>query len=103
VAARLAGLQCWVLRVLDQEGVVVPVRTDSNRRLYSDNDIALLARVRYLMESPPKGRGVNIAGIKVILEMEREHQQQAHQLADSEGAVMALTRVNSSLSVVETK
>ncbi len=66
VAARLAGLPCWVLRVLDQEGIVVPVRTDSNRRLYCDNDIALLARVRYLTEE----RGVNVAGVKVILEME---------------------------------
>ena len=66
VAARLAGLPCWVLRVLDQEGIVIPVRTDSNRRLYSDNDIALLNRVRYLTEE----RGVNIAGVKVILEME---------------------------------
>lgn len=67
VAARLAGLPCWVLRVLDQEGIVVPVRTDSNRRLYSDQDIALLARVRYLTEE----RGVNIAGVKVILELEQ--------------------------------
>lgn len=69
VAARLAGLPLWVLRVLDQEGVVVPVRTDSNRRLYCDADIALLARVRHLTEE----RGVNIPGVKVILEMEREH------------------------------
>ena len=66
VAARLAGLPCWVLRVLDQEGIVVPVRTDSNRRLYSDHDLSLLARVQYLM----KERGVNIEGVKVILEME---------------------------------
>ena len=67
VAARLAGLPCWVLRVLDQEGIVVPVRTESNRRLYSDVDIATLNRVRHLTEE----RGVNIAGVKVILEMER--------------------------------
>ena len=67
VAARLAGLPCWVLRVLDQEGIVVPVRTDSNRRLYCDNDITLLSRVRYLTEE----RGVNIAGVKVILEIEK--------------------------------
>ena len=65
VAARLAGLPCWVLRVLDQEGIVIPIRTDSNRRLYSDNDIALLARVQELTK-----RGVNIPGIKIILEME---------------------------------
>jgi len=67
VAARLAGLPCWVLRVLGQEGIVVPVRTDSNRRLYSDADIATLHRVRHLTED----RGVNIAGVKVILEMEK--------------------------------
>lgn len=67
VAARLVELPGWVLRVLDQEGVVVPSRTESNRRLYSDNDIALLNRVRYLTEE----LGVNIAGVKVILEMER--------------------------------
>ena len=67
VAARLAGLPCWILRVLDQEGVVVPQRTGSNRRLYSDVDIKTLARVRHLTE----GRGVNVAGVKVILEMER--------------------------------
>lgn len=71
VAARLAGLPCWVLRVLDQEGIVVPVRTESNRRLYSDRDIAILAHVRHLTE----GRGVNIAGVKVILEMERTSAQ----------------------------
>lgn len=73
VAARLAGLPCWVLRVLDQEGIVVPVRTDSNRRLYSDADIATLNRVRHLTEE----RGVNIAGVKVILEMERTASQGA--------------------------
>ncbi len=71
VAARLAGLPGWVLRVLDNEGIVVPLRTDSNRRLYSDHDIAVLARVQYLM----KERKVNIEGVKVILEMERERDE----------------------------
>ena len=65
VAARLAGLPCWVLRVLDQEGIVVPVRTESNRRLYSDADIKTLGYVRHLTEE----RGVNVAGVKVILEL----------------------------------
>ena len=67
VAARLAGLPGWILRVLDQEGIVAPQRTGSNRRLYSDADIKTLARVRELTEN----RGVNVAGVKVILEMER--------------------------------
>ena len=80
VAARLAGLPCWVLRVLDQEEIVVPARTDSNRRLYSDQDIAILARVRHLTEE----RGVNIAGVKVILEIELDRDHHAR-IAGMEG------------------
>jgi MerR family transcriptional regulator/heat shock protein HspR len=66
VAAKLTGLPAWLLRLLDQEGIVVPTRTEKNRRLYSDNDVARLQRIRYLTEE----RGVNVAGVKVILEME---------------------------------
>ena len=66
VAAKLAGLPSWTLRVLDREGIVRPQRTAKDRRLYSDRDIALLARVRYLTEQ----RGVNMNGVRLILEME---------------------------------
>jgi MerR family transcriptional regulator/heat shock protein HspR len=66
VAAKLAGLPLWTLRVLDREGIVRPQRTAKDRRLYSNRDIELLARVRYLTEQ----RGVNMNGVRVILEME---------------------------------
>ena len=66
IAAKLAGLPSWTLRVLDKEGVVRPQRTAKDRRLYSDRDVALLARIRYLTEE----RGVNMNGVKLILEME---------------------------------
>ena len=67
VAAKLAELPTWTLRVLDKEGIVRPQRTAKDRRLYSDKDIAHLARIRYLTEE----RGVNMAGVKLILEMEQ--------------------------------
>ncbi len=66
IAARLAGLPSWTLRVLDKEGIVRPRRTAKDRRLYSDRDLALLARIRYLSEE----RGVNMNGVRLILEME---------------------------------
>jgi MerR family transcriptional regulator/heat shock protein HspR len=69
VAAKLAGLPTWTLRVLDKEGIVRPQRTAKDRRLYSDRDIARLARIRYLTEE----RGVNMAGVKLILEMEQSN------------------------------
>src|SRR5438105_12746552 len=68
VAARLAGLPAWMLRLLDQEGIVIPTRTEKNRRLYSDNDLERLERIRYLTVE----RGVNMAGVKVILEMDAD-------------------------------
>lgn len=68
VAAKLAGLPSWTLRVLDKEGIVCPQRTAKDRRLYSDCDIAKLSRVRYLSEE----RGVNMNGVKLILELEQQ-------------------------------
>jgi len=37
VAAKLVRLPAWTLRVLDEQGIVVPKRTGKNRRLYSDS------------------------------------------------------------------
>ena len=67
VAAKLAGLPCWMLRQLDAEGLVTPVRTATNRRLYSESDVARLAHIRYLTNE----RRVNVAGVRYILEIER--------------------------------
>ena len=85
IAAKLAGLPSWTLRVLDKEGIVRPQRTAKDRRLYSDRDIALLARIRYLTEE----RGVNMNGVRLILEMEgygpaKEPETRVH--ADQAGA-----------------
>ena len=68
VAAKLAGLPAWTLRVLDEQGIVAPKRTDKNRRLYSDKDIVTLARVRTLTEID----GVNMNGVRLILRLEQE-------------------------------
>ncbi len=68
VAAKLAGLPAWTLRVLDEQGIVAPKRTEKNRRLYSDRDIVTLARVRTLTEID----GVNMNGVRLILRLEQE-------------------------------
>jgi MerR family transcriptional regulator, heat shock protein HspR len=66
VAAKLAGLKCWMLRQLDNEGLVTPVRTSNNRRLYSDNDVSRLEHIQYLITDV----GANVAAVKYILEIE---------------------------------
>jgi MerR family transcriptional regulator/heat shock protein HspR len=66
VAAKLVQLPAWTLRVLDEQGIVVPKRTGKNRRLYSDSDLSKLVRVRTLTEE----QGVNMNGVRIILQLE---------------------------------
>ena len=66
VVSKLVELPVWTLRALDKAGVVKPKRIGKKSRLYSLKDIKKLEYVHYLMED----NGVNIHGIKMILEME---------------------------------
>lgn len=67
VAARLVGVYPHTLRTIERAGLVGPSRTEGNVRLYSDFDVARLQQVIALMEE-----GVNLAGIKMILEMHED-------------------------------
>ena len=63
IAASLAGCHPRTLRIYEEEGLVEPVRTDSNIRLYSDLDLQRVRIIRYLTQQ----RGVNLAGVKMLL------------------------------------
>ena len=65
VAANLAGVHPRTLRIYEEEGLLQPVRTSTNIRLYSDEDIARVRAIRYLT----RRRGVNLAGVKIILQL----------------------------------
>jgi len=68
VVSKLVDLPVWTLRQLDKSGVVKPKRIGRKSRLYSLKDVKRLEYVHYLMED----KGVNIHGIKIILEKESE-------------------------------
>ncbi|MGD0335923.1 MAG: MerR family transcriptional regulator [Candidatus Omnitrophota bacterium] len=68
VVSRLVTLPVWTLRQLDKAGIVSPKRIGKKSRLYSLKDMRRLEYVHYLMEV----RHVNIHGIKIILEKEKE-------------------------------
>ncbi len=69
VAARLAGMHPQTLRQYDRLGLVSPGRTSGRGRRYSPRDVALLREVQRLSQE----EGVNLAGIKRILELETEN------------------------------
>ncbi len=66
VAAQLAGMHPQTLRQYDRLGLVTPDRTAGRGRRYSARDIVVLREVQRLSQD----EGVNLAGIKRILELE---------------------------------
>ena len=66
VAAELAGMHAQTLRQYDRLGLVTPGRTGGGGRRYSARDVALLREVQRLSQL----EGVNLAGIKRIIELE---------------------------------
>src|ERR1700759_4429956 len=68
VAATLAGMHPQTLRQYDRLGLVSPDRTPGRGRRYSARDILLLREVQRLSQD----EGVNLAGIKRILELTEE-------------------------------
>ena len=65
VAADLLGVHPRTLMIYETERLVVPNRTKTNRRRYSQNDIRRLEFIQFLTRK----KGVNLAGVKAILEL----------------------------------
>ena len=66
IAASLAGCHPRTLRIYEEEGLLEPVRTETNIRLYSDEDLQRVRVIRYLTQV----RGVNLAGVKLLLQFQ---------------------------------
>jgi MerR family transcriptional regulator/heat shock protein HspR len=66
VAAGLVQAHPRTLRIYEDEGLLAPARTPTNIRLYSENDIRRILWIRRLTQE----RGVNLAGVKLIFELE---------------------------------
>jgi len=66
VAASILSVHPRTLRIYEDEGLVCPARTPTNIRLYSENDIRRILWIRHLTQD----RGVNLAGIRILFELE---------------------------------
>ena len=66
MAATLVSAHPRTLRIYEDEGLLCPARTPTNIRLYSENDIRRILWIRHLT----RDRGVNLAGIRILFELE---------------------------------
>lgn len=76
VAAELAGMHPQTLRIYERRGLVRPARTQGGNRRYSDADIEILERISELAE-----QGMNLEGIRRVMELEIENAQLRAELA----------------------
>lgn len=68
VAASLTGMHAQTLRQYDRLGLVTPSRAKGRSRRYSQEDVDRLREIQRLS----KEQGVNLAGIKLLLDMRDE-------------------------------
>lgn len=66
IAAQLAHCHPQTLRIYERKGLLRPRRSPTKRRLYSEEDIERLKLIQGLTQK----RGINLAGVRVIMELQ---------------------------------
>jgi len=96
VASQLSGMHPQTLRQYDRMGLVSPGRTSGRGRRYSLRDIASLRNIQRLV-----GEGINLAGIKRIIQLEEAMASMAIEVAKLRTEVDALLAENPPKSLVK--
>ena len=86
VAAQLSGMHPQTLRAYDRLGLVSPGRSQGRGRRYSMRDILALREIQRLSQE----EGVNLSGIKLILDQQRELEQARRLVAELHAEVAQL-------------
>ncbi len=80
VAARLLGTQTHTLRYYEKIGIIEPSRSKGNIRLYSEQDIERVRKVKAMMDD----LGINLAGICVVMRMAQRISEMQEQIDELE-------------------
>ncbi len=78
VAAEIMGVHPRTLMIYENEGLVIPQRTKTNRRRYSQKDIRKLQFIRFLTQN----KGINLAGVETIIKMIADADKKGMKLQD---------------------
>ncbi len=66
IVAKLVGVHPQTLRFYEKEGLIRAARTEGQTRLYSELEFKKIRKIVYLTRE----KGINIAGVKEILNLE---------------------------------
>ncbi len=76
----MLDIQTHTLRYYEKVGIIEPRRSRGNVRLYSNRDIALLQRVKSLVDD----MGINLPGVEVILRMTQRMNEMQNELEQAQ-------------------
>lgn len=80
VAAELVGMEVQSLRLYESRGLLKPDRTEGGTRRYSEDDLTRLRRIAGLI-----AEGVNLTGIRMLLELQDENHRLRGQIRRQAG------------------
>lgn len=83
VAAEIAGVHPQTLRMYERKGLLRPQRSQGKARRYSERDILRLRAIQSLTQD----EGINLAGVKRIMELEAEIERLQRKVRDLEDQV----------------
>lgn len=86
IVMKLTDLTARQIRYYEQNGLIQPARTEGKQRLFSFNDVDRLLEVKALIE-----KGLNIAGIKQVLQLQEPAPEKTEITAKSEAKRKELT------------
>ena len=77
IVQRLTDLTARQIRYYEQHGLIHPQRTEGNQRLFSFRDVEALLEIKNLID-----KGLNIAGIKTVMNQTGVEGQNGHVATD---------------------
>lgn len=86
IAAELADMHPQTLRAYERKGLVEPARTGGNTRRYSRRDVDRLR----LIQTLTREQGLNLAGVRVVLDMGEQLEGARRRIGELEDMVRAL-------------
>jgi DNA-binding transcriptional MerR regulator len=66
ITVKLSGIASHRIRRYEEGGLLNPIRTGGNQRLFSESDVEIIKQAARLEDE-----GINVEGIKAILAMRR--------------------------------
>ena len=88
VAAELAEMHPQTLRMYEARGLIAPKRSPKKTRLYSHEDVERLRQIQQMTAE----KGLNLAGVEAVLELERRLEQMAGEVRRMRGRAAALEK-----------